>query len=135
MKPCGEVGEEALDEVRAALGDAACRLARARNPVRGPPSMWRRVAAARGTIVDTFEHEGRCYLVAAHDGPVLDPSQTLSPRERTVLAAAAEGDHDKLIAYDLGLASSTVRVIMFRAIRKLGATSRADAIARFRAAG
>lgn len=59
---------------------------------------------------------------------------SLSAREDAVMAAVTAGHHDKLIAYELGLASSTVRVLVFRAIRKLGATSRKDAIERYLAA-
>lgn len=35
--------------------------------------------------------------------------------------------HHKLIAYELGLAASTVRVLFFRAMRKLGAANRSEA--------
>lgn len=48
-----------------------------------------------------------------------------------MLAYAALGHHNKLIAYELGLAQSTVRVLSMRAARKLGTRSREETIARF----
>ena len=87
-------------------------------------------------IVATFEHEGKRYVVAEEEASHLvgaRGSASLSPREHTVLQAASTGQHDKLIAYELGVAHSTVRVLFFRAMRKLGARSRAEALDRFRA--
>lgn len=120
----------------AALGVAASRIAEACDPLRGgAPSPQRaaakRLVAGRWSLVDTFEHGGKRYLVAEQNGAAVDAAPDLSPRERTVLAAAAAGHHNKLIAYDLGLADSTVRVLLFRAIRKLGVASRAEAITHF----
>ncbi|CAN5732338.1 hypothetical protein BH11MYX4_BH11MYX4_01600 [soil metagenome] len=122
-------------EARAALSVAASRIAGVYRPLRGGTPAPRRASGTRlitapWTLVDTFEHGGKRYLVAQHD---VDAATDLSPRERTVLAAAAAGHHDKLIAHDLGLADSTVRVLLFRARRKLGAASRAEAITCFRA--
>jgi DNA-binding CsgD family transcriptional regulator len=44
---------------------------------------------------------------------------------------AALGHSKKLIAYELGIAHSTVKVLIARAAIKLRATSRADVIRRF----
>jgi DNA-binding NarL/FixJ family response regulator len=41
------------------------------------------------------------------------------------------GHSNKVIAYELGLAASTVRVLVHRAARKLGANTREEAIASF----
>lgn len=49
------------------------------------------------------------------------------------MTQASLGHSDKVIAYELGLSASTVRVLIHRAIRKLGATTRRDALARFEA--
>ena len=48
----------------------------------------------------------------------------LSAREREVLSNAALGSSNKEIAHTLGLAHSTVRVLLTRAARKLGASNR-----------
>jgi DNA-binding CsgD family transcriptional regulator len=65
--------------------------------------------------------------VRARQGP-----ESLSDREREVLTLAAMQRSNKLIAYELGLSDSTVRVLLTRACRKLGARSRAEAIERWR---
>ncbi len=76
--------------------------------------------------------------VASHLGAAmrlrrrLERVDALTRREQEVLAAAARGHHNKLIAYDLGLAHSTVRVLLHRAATKLGAGSRSEAVARWR---
>lgn len=49
----------------------------------------------------------------------------LSSRERQVAELARIGASNKEIAYELGLAHSTVRVLLARAATKLGAESRA----------
>lgn len=61
------------------------------------------------------------------------PQGQLSARELEVLGRAARGDRNKVIAFDLGLAHSTVRVLLHRAAAKLGARTRVDAIRRFAA--
>jgi len=57
----------------------------------------------------------------------------LSGRERQVLELAALRRSNKLIAYELGLAHATVRVLLSRAASKLGATSRAALVAEYSA--
>lgn len=53
----------------------------------------------------------------------------MTARERDVLARALRGSDNKVIAYDLGVAHSTVRVLMARAAVKLGARSRPELLA------
>lgn len=52
----------------------------------------------------------------------------LSARERDVVLRALRGQHNKLIAHEMGLAHSTVRVLMTRAAMKLGARSRRELV-------
>ena len=52
----------------------------------------------------------------------------LTEREHQVAALALSGQHNKLIAYNLGISHSTVRVLMARAARKMGARSRDELI-------
>jgi DNA-binding CsgD family transcriptional regulator len=61
----------------------------------------------------------------ARDKPVRGPA-ALSAQERRVLACAKLGHHNKLIGYELGIASSTVRVLLARAAAKLGVRTRRD---------
>jgi DNA-binding NarL/FixJ family response regulator len=58
---------------------------------------------------------------------LLDP---LSEREQQVLALLADGLHNKEIATELGLSEHTVKFHISSILSKLGASTRADAVAR-----
>jgi len=58
--------------------------------------------------------------------------ELLSEREMQVVECALRGLHNKAIAYELGLAHSTVKVLMMRAATKLGVRTRAEVLARLR---
>jgi len=91
---------------------------------------WRGLVAARWTLVDSYERTGHRYVLARENAPTpLGPAR-LSPREQQVCALAALGRSNKLIAYELGLAHSTVRVLLTRIYSKLGVTTRAALIGR-----
>jgi DNA-binding CsgD family transcriptional regulator len=72
-------------------------------------------------------------VTARENSPVLAGVSSLSGRERQVTSLAALGRSNKLIAYELGLAHSTVRVLFARAAVKLGARTRSEVIERVRA--
>jgi DNA-binding NarL/FixJ family response regulator len=76
--------------------------------------------------MDEFVHEGLVYQLRSR--PVESPSRAprLTRRERQVLDGILEGESNKSIAYALGLAPSTVGVLLFRAAAKLGVKSRGD---------
>jgi DNA-binding CsgD family transcriptional regulator len=54
---------------------------------------------------------------------------TLSPRQREILALVAAGRTSKEIASSLGISESTVNWHLTRAFARLGASSRAEAVA------
>jgi DNA-binding CsgD family transcriptional regulator len=56
----------------------------------------------------------------------------LSPREHEVVMRGLRGEHNKLIAHEMGLAHSTVRVLFWRAATKLGVGSRSELLAMLR---
>jgi DNA-binding CsgD family transcriptional regulator len=85
---------------------------------------------ARWTLVDQYESGGRRYVLARENGPRPLGLARLSSRERQVVTLAALGRSNKMIAYELGLAFSTVRVLMARAASKFGSPTRADLISR-----
>jgi DNA-binding CsgD family transcriptional regulator len=58
------------------------------------------------------------------------PSASLTRREREVLDLLAAGASNKLIARRLGLSFHTVKAHVAAVLDKLGAASRADAVAR-----
>jgi DNA-binding CsgD family transcriptional regulator len=93
---------------------------------------WRPLVASRWSLLDEFDSDGRRFVVAvANTPPTHGPRRELSAREHQVLTQAHLGHTDKEIAYELGLSFSTVRVLLHRAMQKLGVSTRQDAIARF----
>ncbi len=78
-----------------------------------PNAAYSRAKVSRAVVASTREK-----LVG---GPA-----ALSARERQVLAYAKLGHHNKLIAYELGIGSSTVRVLLARAAAKLGVRTRRE---------
>jgi DNA-binding CsgD family transcriptional regulator len=121
---------------REALREATirCEHARGRERRRDPERAtegWRALVAGRWSLVDHFESGGRRYLVARPNLHQLPDPRALSDREHAVARLAALGKSNKLIAYELGIAPSTVATHLTSAIRKLGATTRVDLIGLF----
>ena len=85
----------------------------------------------RWTVVQGFEIGGRRYILAQENELLSSSEVALSPRELEIVASAALGRSDKEIAHHLGIAHSTVRVLLTRARRKLGARTRAELVRRF----
>jgi DNA-binding NarL/FixJ family response regulator len=81
---------------------------------------WKVFVATRWSLLDHFDTDGKRYIVVCENRPCLDDARhKLSLRERQVMAYLALGRSTKLIAYDLGISDSTVRVLATRARRKL----------------
>src|SRR6185503_4076963 len=102
---------------RAALQDAVMRMEHARGPARRRDpheavSNWRALVGARWSLLDQFESNGKRYIVAVTNEPFVGGDDCLAPREKQVLAAAAAGRTNKVIAYELGVADSPERILM-----------------------
>jgi DNA-binding NarL/FixJ family response regulator len=81
------------------------RRRHARDPARAVAA-WKGLVDARWSLVDWFDSDGSSYLLAhRNDGP-LAPLELLTERERQVVALAALGLANKMIAYELGIATS-----------------------------
>ena len=114
-------------ESREHLGEALSlrEAARAGTANEEDAAWWPRVDA-RWTFVDSYEANGTRYIVAREnlqDAPALE---ILSERERQVVASLASGQSTKELAYALGIHPSTARVLLKRAVDKLGVTGRAE---------
>jgi DNA-binding CsgD family transcriptional regulator len=94
---------------------------------------WPSRVRARWTLLDHFESDGKRYVVARENAVCVSAFADLTFREREVLASAAQGRTNKAVAYELGLAHSTVRVLLARAAKKLGVRDRAALVGRFNA--
>jgi DNA-binding CsgD family transcriptional regulator len=115
---------------RQALVAAVKALDRARGPAgrRAPGEAleaWKGLVLARWSLVDSFESDGRRFVVAKQNEPVAPVVENLTKRERQVAVYAAAGHSSKLIAYELGIADSTVRVLLGRAMKRLQVGDRA----------
>lgn len=142
LSPAGELvhAEGAEEEAaRAALRTGARQLELARSrAMRGVPeratALWKGLVSARWTLLDEFSADGKHFIVARRNDVQLPlEGPTLTWRERQVLAHAALDRSNKEIAYELGLAHSTVRVLLLRAAARLGTKGRTATIMRFRA--
>jgi DNA-binding CsgD family transcriptional regulator len=87
---------------------------------------FRALVAGRWSLVDSFESDGRHFLIARRNDPRIAEPRALSQRERQIVAYAASGHSNKYIAYALGLAPSTVSTHLVSAMRRLGLKRRAE---------
>jgi len=120
-----------------ALQQAAKAMAKARGNARradppGAVEAWKALVSGRWTLLDHFDHDGKRYIVAVRNEPQVPTAADLSPREAQVVAYAAQGHSNKLIAYELGIAPSTVAMHLSTAAGKLGAKSRVELIRNWR---
>ena len=133
LGPGGKVqhaeGEAALTGARQALQEAAVAIDRARGRLRRSDpedavAGWKGLIDARWSLVDHFDSDGKRYLVARRNSPQVMGLAGLTERERQVAGYVGLGLSNKLIAYEIGIAASTVRVLVSRAVAKLGVASR-----------
>jgi DNA-binding CsgD family transcriptional regulator len=122
-------GEAKSSASREALREAAVAIDRARGGLRRTDpdaalEAWRAMVKGRWTLVDRFESDGRRFLVARPNTPGATPRGGLTRMETTCALYAAMGHSGKLIAYELGIAESTVSTHLQSALRKLGLRSR-----------
>lgn len=129
----GGGGVEAREDLRrATLAFDRARTKKTRDDVELATRQWRPLVVSRWSLLDDFDSDGRRFVLAVENGPpTRAPRKDLSEREHQIMTQAHLGHTDKVIAYELGLAVSTVRVLLHRATRKLGAATRREALARF----
>jgi DNA-binding NarL/FixJ family response regulator len=121
---------------KAALEDlrrAVLTLEKVRGPMRREApdaalARWRTLVQGRWSLVDQMDHDGRRYILARENAPAASGSALLTARERQIMGFARLGHDNKLIAYELGISHSTVRVLIARAAKKLGVRTRAELV-------
>ncbi len=90
--------------------------------------LWRALAAARWSLVDSFERDGRRYLVARRNEPDVGGERGLTPLEQLVVERIAARRSSKAIAYELGLSPATVSGFLASAMGKLGVKTREELV-------
>lgn len=116
---------------RETLRQAVIARERARGPLRRRDpeealNVWKGLVAGRWSLVDRWDSDGSRFVAVVENAPrVLDP-RSLTEREHAVANYAALGASNKEIAYILGIAPSTVGVLLKLALRKLGCSRRTD---------
>ena len=141
LRPDGRIVDAApgaAPAARASLADAVRRLDRARGPLRhSDPDealrLWQGLVDGTWSLVDRVDRDGRRYVLARRNAPELRDPKALTGRERAVVAFAALGHQNKLIAYLLGLHPSAVATHLASACRKLRLSSRAALVSEFAA--
>lgn len=115
----------ALDRLRSAA--RAVERARSRELREDAPralELWQGLFSGRWSLVDVFDSDGRRFFVAHENEPGVAEDRRLTRRERQAVILLATGHSDDLAAYALGIAATTYRVHVRRAMRKLGVKSR-----------
>jgi DNA-binding CsgD family transcriptional regulator len=132
-------GDAKARPVRDALARGARGMERARSRGRrrdgarnadGWPSL-----IGRWTLLDHVESDGLRYVLAIENVGARPCLEILSPREREIVRLSMRGHHGKAIAYDMGIAYSTVRVLKARVVAKLGVRGWREAIEKCEVSG
>ncbi|RKH97817.1 LuxR family transcriptional regulator [Corallococcus sp. AB030] len=124
-------GAARSEHARDLLKHAVLMLEKSRGPLRTKDpekslAIRKALIAGRWSLVDQIEQDGQRYIVARENEPTAPGPALLTKREKEIVGYAQLGHHDKLIAYELGIAPSTVRVLLGRAKEKLGVRSRKE---------
>jgi DNA-binding CsgD family transcriptional regulator len=120
-----------VDDLKRALSERDWARGRGRKEQpRKALARWTALVQGRWTLVDHFERDGKRYVIAQENAPQVNAPVKLSEREQQVASLAALGRSNKVIAYELGIAHSTVRVLLGRACARLGAQTRNELIER-----
>ena len=112
---------------RAARGSERARVHRAELD---SLDSWQALVEGRWSLVDEVEADGRRVLLVHRNAPELVDPRRLTAMERIVAGYVALGHSNKLIAYELGLAPSTVALHLNGVARKLGLRTRVEVVDR-----
>jgi DNA-binding NarL/FixJ family response regulator len=118
------VGAARSGDAREALRRAVLSIDRSRGALRRRDperavAIWQALVAGQWSLVDHFDSDGRRFVVAHRNDARVPDARGLTLRERQVIAYAALGHSNKVIAYELGLAASTVASHLAHARAKL----------------
>ena len=92
-------------------------------------ALWDAVLTGLWTIVDLADSDGRRFVLARRNDGTSQGG--LTAREREIVHLTARGFSGKYVAYELGLAQSTVSESLRAALAKLGLRTRYELAAVF----
>lgn len=122
-------GDLALERLRgAAVAVDRARSRAVRDDAPRALELWQGLFAGKWSLVDVFDTDGKRFFVAHRNEPSVAEDRRLTRRERQSVVLAATGHTDTLAAYALGIAPSTFRVHVRRAMKKLGVKSRVELV-------
>lgn len=117
----------------------ADRSGRWQPPRVGPPigaaeavEVWNGLACGSWSLVHQVDCGAERYLLARRSASPPGDAP-LTPRQRQVLECASLGMSNKTISYDLGMSATTVSSHLSSAARRLGVSTRVEALQAFRA--
>lgn len=87
---------------------------------------WKALVSGRWSLVQSFESDGRRYLLARCNPPGDGSLPGVTALEAHVLLLRAQGASFKLIAYELGLSIASAHALLRRGSAKLGIRSEAE---------
>lgn len=137
LDPSGRVhhagGSAEGKEARSSLTQAVRRVERARGRLRHTDpeealAIWLALFEGRWSVVEQTESDGRRFLLARRNEPGPRDPMALTQGERDAIVCAARGHSNKYIGYLLGVTTSTVSSRLESSLRKLGLSSRREAI-------
>lgn len=138
LNPDGTLAEARHDKIknsafRQALEEQTRHIERARGGVRNNHpddaiDLWKALVRGEYSLIEKVDTDGRRFFLARRNAPVVKQPTALSTRESQVVHLVALGHSNQLIAYELGLAESTIATLLSRARRKLNVDSRTDLI-------
>lgn len=114
---------------REVLRDAVKIVARARTQKSVDSVLaWQAVWDGRWTMVDSFERDGRRWLVARKNDGAPPSPHVLLPTERDVVERVVRGESLKVIGAELGMPISTVSATLASAMAKLRVDKRSELV-------
>jgi DNA-binding CsgD family transcriptional regulator len=89
-------------------------------------AVWDELIAGQWSVFERFDSDGRRFVVARRNPSGVRDPRALTDDERRVLACASLGVSQKAMAYELGLAASTISMLIKQGLRKTGLRHRSE---------
>lgn len=125
----GAIGQTAQESLRAVVREVErVRATKKREAADKALTLWKGLVAGRWSLVDHYDTDGRRYLIARRNDPHASDPRALTEREREVAVCLAQGQANKLIAYELDVSMSTVAQHVRSILSKMGVGSRVELV-------